>query len=106
MEILIGILLLVIAVGAYFYYKNKLDTNKDRHVSKEEVAPVVEQVKQEIAEKVKDTLDVNKDGKVDAKDAVAVVKKTRTRKPATKTEKPATAKKETKPRKPKMTVAK
>lgn len=107
MEILIGLLLLVIAVGAYFYYKNKLDTNKDGHVSKEEIAPVVEQVKQEVADKVKDTLDVNKDGKVDAKDAVAVVKKTRAKKPAApKTEKPAAAKKETKPRKPKMTVAK
>ena len=110
MEILIGIILLVIAVGAYLYYKNKLDTNKDGHVSKEEVAPVVEEVKKEVVEAVKEIADVNKDGKVDIKDAVEVVKKARTKKTTKPAEKPVAekpaAKKPSKPRKPKMTVAK
>jgi len=115
MEILIGIIILVVAVGAYFYYKNKLDTNKDGHVRKEEVAPVVEEVKEKVAEAVKQAADVNKDGKVDISDAVEVVKKARTKKPASNTDKPAAkkqaaktpaAKKPASPKKPKMTVAK
>ena len=112
MEILIGIILLVIAVGAYLYYKNKLDTNKDGHVSKEEVAPVVEEVKKEVVETVKNVADVNKDGKVDLADLKEAGTKIKAvaKKAAPKTDKPAAkkpaAKKPAKPRKPKMAVAK
>ena len=100
MEIIV--LLLIVAVGVFWYYNRNtksFDVNNDGKVDAADAKTAVENV----VEGVKATADVNKDGKVDAVDAAVVTEKVKTtaKKAATKaktTAKKATAKK---PRAPK-----
>jgi len=91
MEIVL-IALVVVVVGAFWYYNRNtksLDVNQDGKVDSADVKAAVHNV----VCGVQETADVNKDGKVDAADAKVVAEKAKTevKKAATKTK--ATAKK-------------
>jgi hypothetical protein len=85
MEIVL-VALLVIVVGAFWYYNRStksFDVNQDGKVDAADVKAAV----QNVVCGVKETADVNKDGKVDAADVKVVAEKatTEVKKAATKT---------------------
>lgn len=111
MELIIAILVLVVAIGTYWYRKTLFDKNKDGKVDMQELKDTVQPIVEKVEEQVTKVADVNKDGVVDSKDAKEVVKevKTRAKKVATKAKEKVekvVAKPATKARKPKITVAK
>ena len=80
MEILI-ILAALVAIGAFWYFNRgqKLDANNDGKVNLADVGTFIDNTAKGVAR----AADANKDGKVDAKDAKAVVKKAAVRAKAT-----------------------
>lgn len=76
MELLI--LLLLVALGGFFLFKIVVNANVPTYSTSTDTPsqPLVNKVDASVTE---NSLDVNHDGKVDLKDAVEVVKKTRTR---------------------------
>ena len=80
MEILI-VLAALVAIGAIWYFNRgqKLDANNDGKVNLADVGTFIDTTAKGVAR----AADANKDGKVDAKDAKAVVKKAAVRAKAT-----------------------
>lgn len=80
MEILI-VLAALVAIGAIWYFNRgqKLDANNDGKVNLADVGTFIDNTAKGVAR----AADANKDGKVDAKDAKAVVKKAAVRAKAT-----------------------
>lgn len=75
MEILLVLALCAIA-GWWFFVRETKDSNMHSPLASTKTDSNLVETK---VEEIKQTLDVNQDGKVDVKDAVEVVKKTRTR---------------------------
>jgi len=80
MEVLFGILLLAVCVGAAYVLtsKDKIDTNKDGKIDGEELKAAAQPVVEKVVEKVEEAakpLDLNQDGKVDLADAKEAVKR-------------------------------
>ena len=77
MELLVIIVILALAVGAVFYFrnysKNPFDVNQDGKVNMDDAKVATEKV----AESVVQAADLNKDGKVDVADAKVVATKTK-----------------------------
>lgn len=76
MEVLFGILLLAVCVGAAYVLtsKDKIDTNKDGKIDGEELKAAAQPVVEKVVEAVQ-PLDLNQDGKVDLADAKEAVKR-------------------------------
>ena len=91
MEVLFGILLLAVCVGAVYVLtsKDKIDTNKDGKVDGEELKAAAQPLVEKVVEKVEEAakpLDLNQDGKVDLADAKEAVKRGKAKVEEVKTE--------------------
>jgi len=91
MEVLFGILLLAVCVGAAYVLtsKDKIDTNKDGKIDGEELKAAAQPVVEKVVEKVEEAakpLDLNQDGKVDLADAKEAVKRGKAKVEEVKTE--------------------